>query len=125
MSLKFRRVCEIFEQLACAKGEDTAVSLVQSWFREHDDAIPREGPQALALLSCLLLARRADIQQELEGGVQARLAERRQMGDKTTACSAEEASALLANPHVWFYHLHDGGLTQALMLDGLIESPPA
>jgi DNA ligase-4 len=62
MSLNFRHVCELFEQLAGAraKGEDAAIALVKSWVQEHDEAIPREGPQALALLSCLLPARRAD-----------------------------------------------------------------
>jgi DNA ligase N terminus len=62
MSSTYQHICELFEQLAKAhaKGGDAATALVQTWFREHDDAIPRIGPQAIALLSCLLPARRTD-----------------------------------------------------------------
>lgn len=62
MTLNLWRVCEFFERLAliCAKREDTVNATVRSWFRRHDDAIPRHGSQALTLLSCLLPTRRAD-----------------------------------------------------------------
>ena len=47
------------------------------------------------------------------------------MGGMATAGLAEWAFTLLAATHVWFYHLYRGGLAEALMLDGPLESPPA
>jgi DNA ligase N terminus len=70
ISLNFQHVYKLFEQLARAraKGEDAAIALVQSWVREHNKAIPHEEPQALALLSYLLPARRADRVYSLQEG---------------------------------------------------------
>ena len=60
MALHFLRICDLFEQLSPSKKPDERDRVIQSWFQQHNPAILRQGPGALALLSCLFPDKRAD-----------------------------------------------------------------
>ncbi|ETN36297.1 uncharacterized protein HMPREF1541_08574 [Cyphellophora europaea CBS 101466] len=62
MTLKFADFADLLDQLECAplqrvithnRAIDPAIQVVRTWFRDHDVQIPRHGPAAVALLSCL------------------------------------------------------------------------
>lgn len=96
-------LCELFKQLAQARANGKDIAAAQrSWFREHDSAIPCEGPQALTLLWCPFPTRRADMHQDSEGAAQARLVEERQTGGATKATSTERCLPYLPPPTYGF-----------------------
>ncbi|KAF2195616.1 hypothetical protein K469DRAFT_681899 [Zopfia rhizophila CBS 207.26] len=69
MSFNFSILCDLLNELdqnrtrKSSKTPNTLSSsnvIVVSWFNKHDRIIPREGPGAVAFLSCLFPERRAD-----------------------------------------------------------------
>ncbi|KFA53720.1 hypothetical protein S40293_09645 [Stachybotrys chartarum IBT 40293] len=67
MSFPFSLLCDLLDRLernynpsSHDKIHEVHGRIVVSWFCEHNEAIPRRGPEAIALLSCLFPARRPD-----------------------------------------------------------------
>ena len=60
MILPFAAVCELWEQLSCARKTKYAEAAVLEWFERHGPSIPRQRPGGLAVLSCLFPHKRPD-----------------------------------------------------------------
>lgn len=68
MTFPFRFICELLERLEIKsagplntdrlRGSDAGI--IPTWFQKHSSAIPRQGPGAIAFLSCLFPERRPD-----------------------------------------------------------------
>jgi DNA ligase-4 len=52
--------------LGASKIVDLGTRAVHSWFNDHDHIIPRQGPEAVAFLSCPFPERRTDRVFELQ-----------------------------------------------------------
>ena len=68
MPFPFRWLCELLDQLESNSSKSPSIDktreldahTVLSWFNKHNEAIPRQGPEAVAFLSCLFPERRPD-----------------------------------------------------------------
>jgi DNA ligase-4 len=62
MSFKFCHICELFDSLEGLRDKklEESIAAVHAWFDKYESSIPRQGPAAVAFLSCLFPERRAD-----------------------------------------------------------------